>query len=61
MAGYRPAPCAPRSRYRLAILHHTSLRLRWPDRDRVADLETLTPEDLDTRGGKEFLLARNTA
>lgn len=55
MAGYRPAPCAPRSRYRLAILHHTSLRLRWPDRDRVADLETRTPEDLDTRGGKEFL------
>lgn len=61
MTDYRPISCALYSQYELAILHHTTLRLRWRDGDGVTHLETLAPEDLETRSGEEFLLARNTA
>lgn len=61
MSDYRPISCALYSQYELAILHHISLRLRWRDGNGVTHLEILTPEDLETCGGEEFLLARNTA
>jgi Rho-binding antiterminator len=61
MTDYRPIPCALYSQYELAILHRSTLRLRWRDGDGVTHLETLAPEDLETRSGEEFLLARNIA
>lgn len=59
MTDYRPISCAMYNQYELAILHHTTLRLRWRDGQGVIHLETLTPEDLETCDGEEFLLARN--
>ena len=61
MTDYRPISCAIYSQYELAILHRTALRLRWREGDGVIHLEFLTPEDLETRCGEEFLLARNGA
>ena len=59
MTDYRPIPCALYSQYEIAILHHTPLRVRWRDVNGVTYLEILTPEDLETRHGEEFLVARN--
>ncbi len=59
MTDYRPIPCAVYSQYETAILHHTPPRVHWRDVDGVTYLETLTPEDLITSDGEEFLLARN--
>ncbi|MDE2234906.1 MAG: transcriptional antiterminator, Rof [Gammaproteobacteria bacterium] len=59
MTDYQPISCALYSQYEIAILHHTPLRVRWRDLDGVTYLETLTPEDLETREGEEFLVARN--
>jgi Rho-binding antiterminator len=61
MTDYRPISCALYSQYELAILRHTTLRLRWRDGDGITHLETLAPQDLETCGGEEFLLACNTA
>ena len=61
MTDYRPIPCALYSQYEIAILHRTPLRVRWRDTDGVTYLETLTPEDLVTRNGEEFLVGRNAA
>lgn len=59
MTDYRPISCAMYNQYELAILRHTTMRLRWRDSAGVIHLETLTPEDLETCHGEEFLLARN--
>lgn len=61
MTDYQPIPCALYSQYEIAILHRTPLRVRWRDADGVTYLETLTPEDLVTRDGEEFLIGHNTA
>jgi len=61
MTDYRPISCALYSQYELAILHRTALRLRWRDGNGVTHLEILTLEDLETRGGEEFLLAHTRA
>lgn len=61
MTDYRPISCALYSQYEIAILHHTPLRVRWRATDGVTHVETLTPEDLVTRDGEEFLVGHNTA
>lgn len=61
MTDYQPIPCALYSQYEIAILHRTSIRMRWRDADGVTYLEVLTPEDLVTRNGEEFLVAHNAA
>ena len=61
MTDYHPIPCALYSQYEIAILHRTPLRVRWRGADGVTYLETLTPEDLVTRDGEEFLIGHNTA
>lgn len=61
MTDYQPIPCALYSQYEIAILHRTSLRVRWRDANGVIYLETLTPEDLVTRDGEEFLVGHNAA
>lgn len=61
MSDYRPIPCALYSQYEVAVLHRTPLRLRWRDSSGVVHLEVLTPEDLETRNGEEFLVARTAS
>lgn len=59
MTDYRPISCALYSKYEVAILHRTPLRVRWRAADGVTHVETLTPEDLVTRDGEEFLVGHN--
>lgn len=59
MTDYRPVPCAVYSQYELAILHRRCLRLRWCGDDGLTHLEFLSPADLETCGGEEFLLAHS--
>lgn len=61
MTDYQPISCALYSQYEVAVLHRTPLRVRWRDAAGVVHLETLTPEDLETRNGEEFLLAHTAA
>jgi Rho-binding antiterminator len=61
MSDYQPIACDLYSRYELAVMHRTKLTLCWRDSDGLAHLETLLPEDLVTRNGEEFLVARTVA
>ena len=57
MSDYRPIPCEVYDRYERAIMHRDRLRLSWRDDSGQAHLETVVPDDLETRAGEEFLLA----
>ncbi len=57
MTDYVPISCALYDVYEHAILHRRRLRLSWQDRDTV-HCEAVTPLDLETRTGEEFLHAR---
>ena len=56
MSDYRPIPCEVYDRYERAIMRRDRLRLSWRDDAGLAHLETVVPEDLETRAGEEFLL-----
>lgn len=56
---YTPIPCAVYNRYEVAILSRTSLRIMWHGARGIDRVETLTPTDLRTRSGAEFMIARN--
>ena len=58
---YRPIPCEVYDRYERAIMHRDRLRVRWRDAAGLTHLETLVPEDLQTRAGEEFLIGRTLA
>jgi transcriptional antiterminator Rof (Rho-off) len=53
---YSPIPCALYDRYELAIMQRRRLRMRWED-EGVAHCEVVTPVDLCTRAGEEYLIA----
>lgn len=57
---YQPIACGRYSEYEVAILHHQRLRLAWRDRHGARHLAVVTPEDLQTRDGAEFLIARDS-
>ena len=61
MTDYQPIACGLYSQYELAIMHRTPLTLSWRGLDGLSHLQTLLPEDLETRNGEEFLVARNGA
>lgn len=61
MTDYHPIACGLYSQYELAIMHRTPLTLCWRDMNGLSHLETLLPEDLETRNGEEFLVLRNGA
>lgn len=61
MTDYQPIACDLHSRYELAVMHRMRLTLCWRDSDGLAHLQTLLPEDLETRLGEEFLVLRNVA
>lgn len=59
MSDYRPIDCQTYGEFERAIVRHQRLRISWCEPDGQAHLETLTPYDLETCEGEEFLLARN--
>ena len=61
MTDYQPIACGLYNRYELAVMHRTPLTLCWRGADGLSHLETLLPEDLETRNGEEFLVLRNGA
>lgn len=60
MTDYKPIDCGLYSEYEVAILHRSRLRLSWRDGEENVHIAVLTPDDLRTRRGEEFLLATGT-
>lgn len=56
---YVPIPCHIYSCYELAILRRQSLRVVWRGARGMDRIEHLKPEDLRTRAGGEYMIARN--
>lgn len=54
---YVPIPCANYDTYEIAIMHRRPLQLSWTD-DNVYHHERVTPLNLETRSGEEFLILR---
>jgi Rho-binding antiterminator len=54
-AGYVPIPCARYDFYEIAIMHRSRLRLGWQD-GKVSYEQEVTPLNLETRDGEEFLI-----
>lgn len=55
---YRPVPCARHSEYELAALRGEWLNLSWQSDGQIRHA-CLQPQDLETRDGAEYLLARD--
>ena len=56
---YQPINCDLHSKYELAIMHRTRLRIVWRDTDGQDHLCTLLPLDLKTDHGEEFLIGQD--
>lgn len=57
---YKPISCAKYELYELAILQHRRLRLVWnADTGNIVFDHVITPLDLKTRNGEEFLIMRD--
>jgi Rho-binding antiterminator len=56
-SNYQPIACANYDVYEIAIMHRQPLHLVWDDADIVYD-RVVTPMDLETHAGEEFLIAR---
>lgn len=59
MSDYIPVDCGLYSRYELAILRRQRLRVSWRDPAGETHIAMLTPHDLQTRAGAEFMLAED--
>jgi transcriptional antiterminator Rof (Rho-off) len=55
---YIPIDCGQYSEYELAIMHDERLRLSWRDPGDNINIGIVTPIDLRTRSGEEFLVVR---
>ena len=55
---YLPVSCELHSQYELAIMQGLALKLVWQDGQQT-HISTVTPLDLQTRQGQEFLIARD--
>jgi len=54
---YVPIDCGLYSEYELAIMHRDRLRLSWRDSSGNVHIGIVTPTDLRTRSGAEFMIA----
>lgn len=54
---YKPVSCASYDQYEIAIMHKQKLRLAWHEDNVVFD-QIVTPLNLRTAQGKEFLILR---
>ena len=61
MTDYRPIDCRSYAEFERAIVGRRQLRVCWQDPDGLDHLETVTPLDLETCRGEEFLHARTEA
>lgn len=59
MSDYTPIDCSLYSEYELAIMQGTTFRLSWKDAEANIHVDRLTPFDLQTRDGAEYMLAVN--
>ncbi|MCW9058848.1 MAG: transcriptional antiterminator, Rof [Gammaproteobacteria bacterium] len=59
MSEYTPIDCELYNQYELAILHHRRLRVCWRDTRDETHIAMLTPRDLQTREGAEFMIAED--
>jgi len=59
MSDYKPVSCDVYSRYELNIIYHQSLRVYWHDEAGLDHCEVLEPQDLQTKAGEEFMIAKN--
>jgi Rho-binding antiterminator len=57
-AGYVPIPCARYDFYEITIMHRNRLKLGWQDGN-VSYEQEVTPLNLETRDGGEFLILRD--
>jgi Rho-binding antiterminator len=55
MTDYKPISCSAYDVYEIAIMHKSKLRLVWRD-DNVLYDQTVTPLNLQTIAGEEYLL-----
>ncbi|MGB5261720.1 MAG: transcriptional antiterminator, Rof [Gammaproteobacteria bacterium] len=58
MTDYRPIDCGQHSDYELAIIQQRRLRLSWHDPAGVSHTRTVTPVDVFTHRGEEFMRVR---
>ena len=54
---YVPIDCGLYSEYEMAIMHRDRLRLSWRDPGGNVHIGIVTPTDLRTRSGAEFMIA----
>ena len=55
MPDYKPVSCQVHSQLELHIMHRQTLRLQWREPTGVSYNLTITPVDIYTRDGQEFL------
>jgi Rho-binding antiterminator len=56
---YTPIPCSIYNHYETSILNRRKLRIVWHGSRDIDRVETLTPSDLRTRSGAEYMIAKN--
>jgi Rho-binding antiterminator len=54
---YTPIDCGIYSEYEVAIMHRRRLRLHWQDDAGIDHVESVMPQDLETRNKCEYLIA----
>lgn len=55
---YTPIDCGVYSEYEVAIMHRRRLRLHWQDESGTDHVESVMPQDLETRDKCEYLIAQ---
>lgn len=55
MTDYKPISCGNYERFEVAIMHREQLHISWHEENVVYD-QVITPTNLETRAGEEFLL-----
>lgn len=55
---YQPISCASYDEYEIAIMHHARLHLTWLEGNVIYD-QVVTPVDLRTHEGSEYLILRD--
>lgn len=55
---YTPIDCGVYSEYEVGIMHRRRLRLHWQDENGTDHVESVMPQDLETRDKCEYLIAQ---
>ncbi|HEY0721119.1 MAG TPA: transcriptional antiterminator, Rof [Gammaproteobacteria bacterium] len=56
---YRPIDCNLHSQYELYIMHKELLRMAWLDEQGQEHIDLLTPKDMSTELGAEYMVCEN--